>query len=201
MRKLLFLIITALFFTACGGGNSSSKPAVDYAGKLTAKIKKGAMANEKVTELAEKKGFYSNFPSSVGVKSQQVEVVFQEFAITNYELKDTGDEPSQKGQIMVKFILFGDKGAKAADPIKVGEYAPFKPDFNSNETPKVNLTVGDIQVITFEDSKETKSLSQQNPRTGSVKIESVTDGIVKGTIDLKELESSISGNFTATLKK
>lgn len=197
MKKIILILATALFLIACGGGNSAPQKTIDYSGKLTAKIKKGAMTTEKVSELAEKKGFYSNFPSSVGVKSQQVDVIFQEFSIANYELKDTGDEPSQKGQIMIKFILFGDKGAKDSDPIKVGNYEPFKAD----DISKVNMTVNDVRVITFEDAKDTKSLSAQNPRTGSVKIESVTDGIVKGSIDLKELESSISGNFTASLKK
>lgn len=197
MKKLILILAIALFLTACGGGSSSPQKTIDYSGKLTVKIKKGAMTTEKVSELAEKKGFYSNFPSSVGVKSQQVDVIFQEFAIANYELKDTGDEPSQKGQIMIKFILFGDKGAKDSDPIKAGNYEPFKAD----DISKVNMTVNDVRVITFEDAKDTKSLSAQNPRTGSVKIESVTDGIVKGSIGLKELESSISGNFTASLKK
>lgn len=197
MKKILFIAITTVFLMACGGSNVAPKPSVDYSGKLTAKIKKGAMTTEKVTELTEKKGLYESFPSSVGVKSQQVNVIFHKVAIANYDLKDASDEPSQKGQVMVTFMLFGEKDAKAVDPMKTGSYEPFKAD----DINKVNMTVSDVQVITFEDSKDTKTLSQQNPRTGSVKIESVTDGIVKGSIDLKELESSISGNFTATLQK
>ena len=155
------------------------------------------MVTEKVTELTEKKGLYESFPSSVGVKSQQVKVIFHKVAIANYELKDASDEPSQKGQVMVTFMLFGDKEAKAADLMKTGNYEPFKAD----DISKVNMTVSDVQVITFEEAKDTKSISAQNPRTGSVKIESVTDGIIKGTIDLTELSSNISGNFTATLQK
>lgn len=201
MKGLLFLTITALLLTSCGGNSTPSKPAVDYSGKLTAKIKKGGMAAEKVTELTEKKGLLESSASSVGVRSQQINVIFHKISIANYELKDASDEPTQKGQVMITFILYGDKDAKATDPIKVGEYAPFKPDFNSNEAPKANMTISDVQVITFEDAKDTKSLSQQNPRTGAVKIESVADGLVKGTIDLKELDSSVSGNFTVTSMK
>mgnify|MGYP001225715549 CR=1 FL=1 len=195
MKKLLILLVISLFLMACG--SSETKPAIDYSGKLTAKIKKGAMTTEKVTELTEKKGLFDSFPSSVGVKSEQVKVVFHQIYIANYELKDTNDEPTQKGQTMVKFTLFADKDAKEKDPIKVGTYEPFK----SDDISKVNMTVSDVQVMTFEDAKDTKSISAQSPRTGSVKIESVTDGIVKGTIDLTELSSNISGNFTATLKK
>ncbi|CAN5413368.1 hypothetical protein BH10ACI2_BH10ACI2_00680 [soil metagenome] len=189
MKKLLLMFCSALLFTACGGtgggGTSLNIKSDGQTMTLTAKTSGVDLGN-----------VISTSPGKPNLQTSNHSII-----ISNYDMDLTNLGTMRKpltaaDQIRLAISITGEAATNEKTPFKVGTYLV------SNEY--VN-DVRDVSVTTFADGKEKKidfdTMSSFSKLTGQVKITSVTDDSVSGTIDVTEGDKSVKGSFTAKLTK
>lgn len=187
MKKLLVLTLCLFGAFACGGtgGTSLAIKAGDKSVTLTGKASGVDLGN-----------VISTSPGQPNLQTSSHSII-----LANYDLDTTNLGTMRKpltapDQVRVIIGITGEAGTNEKTPFKVGTYAV------AND--KVNDVRG-VTISTFADGKEIKTdldtMSSSTKLTGEVKITSVTDDAVSGTIDVTEGSNSAKGNFTAKIKK
>ena len=190
--KTAYLILIALFLTACGGGaglgTSSSKLNVKVGGKdSTMEIKSGGV-------------YYGNVISTSPGKPP-IQTFSHSIFVANYEMDTTNGATMKKPmtapeQMRILISLQGEEGTKDDSPCKVGTYTLKAERFNKVST---------VMITTFADGKEKSdsfdTMSSMSKADGEVKITAVSADSVSGKVNLIEGDKSIKGTFTAVLPK
>ena len=188
MKKLLIITMCALFAAACGGGAGGSSLTVKSADKLMS-----FSAKSSSTDLG---NVIATSPGQPNLQTSSHTIY-----LANYEMDTTNVGTMRKpltagDQIRIEIGITGEAATNEKTPFKTGTYLV------SND--KIN-DVRYLKVTTFADGKESKidfdTMSSMSKLTGEVKITSVTDDAVSGSIDVTEGDKSVKGSFTAKTKK
>lgn len=190
MKKITLFAAIAAFTFACGGGAGG--------GGTSLTIKSGAqtMTLSGKTSGVDLGNVISTSPGKPNLQTSNHSIM-----IANYDMDMTNIGTMRKpltaaDQIRLAISITGDAATNEKTPFKVGTYLV------SNEY--VN-DVRDVTVTTFADGKEKRidfdTMSSSTKLIGEVKITSVTDDAVSGTIDVTEGDKSVKGSFTAKIKK
>jgi hypothetical protein len=181
--------LCALLITACGGVGGGGTSLVIKAGDKTTNFS----GKSSGTELG---NVISTSPGQPNLQTSSHKIY-----LANYEMDTTNVGTMRKpltaaDQIRVEIGITGEASTNEKTPFKVGTYTV------TND--KVNDVRG-LLVTTFTDGKESKidfdTMSSSSKMTGEVKISSVTDDSVSGTIDISEGDKSVKGSFTARIAK
>jgi hypothetical protein len=188
MNKV-YLILIALFLTACGDaglGSSLSKLNIKVGGRDSMmEVKSGGV-------------YYGNVISTSPGKPS-IQTFSHSIYLANYEMDTTNAATMKKPltapeQIRLQIGLQGEEGTKDDSPFKVGTYNLKAERFNKVST---------VRITTFADGKEKTddfdTMSSMSKAEGEVKITTVTLDSVNGEINVTEGDKTIKGTFTAKL--
>ena len=187
MKKLIIITMCALFAAACGGGSGSSLAIKSGDKSISFSAKSSS------TDLG---NVISTSPGKPDLQTSS-----HTLYLGNYEMDTTNVGTMRKpltaaDQIRIEIGITGEAATNEKTPFKTGTYAV------SND--KIN-DVRYLKVTTFADGKENKvdfdTMSSMSKLTGEVKITSVTETEVGGSIDVTEGDKSVKGSFTAKIKK
>ena len=183
MKRLLFIAMTTLLLTACGGAASSPKLEVNDGSKTsTLNLKSGEV-------------YYGNVISTYPGKPS-LQTFAHDIVLANYDIDQTNmHKPlTAPEQMRVEIQLTGEAGTKEDSPLKVGTYRVKSEAINR---------VRSIGIRTFADGKEVKTyfetMFSSSTADGEVTIKSITNDTVSGEMNLTEGTKSIKGTFTARL--
>lgn len=186
---LLAAVITLclLMSVACGGGNGTS---------LAIK------ASEKSLTLNGKaSGVDLGNVISTSPGKPQLQTSSHSIILANYDMDTTNLGTMRKpltaaDQIRLAIGITGEEATNEKTPFKVGTYLVANDKIND---------VRNLTISTFADGKESTitfdTMSSSTKMTGEVKITSVTDDAVSGSIDVTEGDKLVKGNFTAKIAK
>ncbi|MBK6722631.1 MAG: hypothetical protein IPG58_04940 [Acidobacteria bacterium] len=186
MRQFIVITMCALFLSACGGGGSSLA------------IKSGDKSMS-FSAKSSSTDFGNVIATSPGKPDLQTSV--HTIYLANYEMDTTNVGTMRKpltsaDQIRVEFSVTGEAATNEKTPFKIGTYAVTNDKIND---------IRYVKVTTFADGKENKidfdTMSSMSKITGEVKITSVTETELSGSIDITEGDKSVKGNFTAKIAK
>ncbi len=199
MKNLLFIAITALFLTACGGGAgilTSTAP-----GKLNLKFP--MVGKDIVKDVDLKDGAVSTRTIKPTDKST-LQIPTYEINLANFEIdgaKISDAFPKKDGDVRVTIQILGDKDSTEKSPVKEGTYNASQVADGENVYGKAWHVI----IRYFEEGKiKDTTLSANYPqgaRKGQVKINSVKDGKLSGEIDLSDDKVSVKGIFNEVLPK
>ncbi|MEQ1643203.1 MAG: hypothetical protein ABL959_07140 [Pyrinomonadaceae bacterium] len=187
MRKLIVITMCSLLISACGGGSGSSLA-----------IKSGDRSMS-FTAKSSSTDFGNVIATSPGKPDLQTSV--HTIYLANYEMDRTNVGTMRKpltsaDQIRVEFSVTGEAATNEKTPFKVGTYVVANDKIND---------IRYVKVTTFADGKENKidfdTMSSMSKITGEVKLTSVTETELSGSIDITEGDKSVKGNFTAKIAK
>jgi len=187
VKKLILVLCVSIGFTACGGGAGSS---------LTIKSGDKAISFSAKTSGTELGNVISTTPGQPSLQTSSHTIY-----LANYDMDTTNVGTMRKSltaadQIRVEIGITGESSTDQKTPFKAGTYAV------SND--KIN-DVRLLRVTTFADGKQNTidfdTMSSSTKMTGEVKITSVTDDAVSGSIDITEGDKSVKGSFTGKLTK
>jgi len=187
MKKLLVLTMCA-FLVACGAGGGGTS--------LTIKSGEKSMTFSGKSSGTDLGNVISTSPGQPNLQTSSHTIY-----LANYEMDTTNVGTMRKpltaaDQIRVEIGITGEAATDQKTPFKVGTYAVANDKTND---------VRHLLVTTFADGKENKidfdTMSSMSKLAGEVKITSVTDTDVSGTIDVTEGDRSIKGSFTAKIAK
>ena len=213
----LFVALLAVFVfaPACksggeGGGNSNGggtsdggKTVSNEPSKLTIKSQ-SLNEPEVVLELEGKKSVVKTEKIKLGYGNDAVEVLAHKLIIANFDFDPKAKfvKPTKNGEILISIPLFAAKDATESTPIASGTYQPVEDRKNAA------MKVGEIIVYYYKvenDVIKDKSfaIADMGIRNGSIKISSVSDVQIQGTIDDFGAGkfSNIKGVFNAAIVK
>jgi hypothetical protein len=159
---------------------------------------------EKVLELDGKKSVVVTEKMKLGYGSDAVEVLAHKLLIASYDFdpKSKSIQPKKEGDILITIPLFAAKDATETTPIATGTYQPIEDRKNAA------MKVGEIRVdyYTIENGvikQNAFAIADMGIRNGSIKINSVSDTQIQGTIDDFGAGqfSNIKGTFNAIIVK
>ena len=189
MKKLLIITMCALLAAACGGGAGGGSSLTIKSGDKSMNFS----AKSSSTDLG---NVIATSPGQPNLQTSSHTIY-----LANYEMDTTNVGTMRKpltaaDQIRVEIGITGEAATNEKTPFKTGTYLV------SND--KIN-DVRYLKVTTFADGKESKidfdTMSSMSKLTGEVKITSVTDDALSGSIDVSEGDKSVKGSFTAKMKK
>lgn len=191
MKK--YLIMIALFLTACGGaGTGTSSTGL---GKISAQYKTNYTNIEVKRDLEIKKGVVT--PQQIDL--DKTPIVRYIIDLTDFEYDaNSSEKPKDDKQTLITIELFGDSGGTKDTPLRTGTFEISSPGAKvGDKFGKINNVMATI----FKDGK-TDGYSFTFNAKGNVKINSVSGDTVTGEVDLtQENGGKIKGNFTAKMKK
>lgn len=189
MKKIFLILLTSLFFTACGGSGFTVK----YDGQ---QIPFEAKSSWITSQGANFGGKFEGEKDKHALRW----LVLRNF---DYEVKspyDTEGNPTTEGQVKLFFSIHEDSGTNPNTPIKVSTFS------GGNDGP---MSLEFVNVYIFRNGKVDSypvSLSGQGNRKDSeVKITSVTDDSISGEVIInvkaKDKELIVKGTFKAKIFK
>ena len=187
MKKLIIITMCALFAAACGGAGGSS---------LAIKSGDKSMSFSAKSSSTDLGNVISTSPGKPDLQTSSHTIYLANFDMDTTNVGTMRKPLTAADQIRVEIGVTGEAATNEKTPFKVGTYAV------SND--KIN-DVRYLKVTTFADGKENKvdfdTMSSMSKMAGEVKITSVTDTEISGTIDITEGDKSVKGSFTAKIKK
>lgn len=188
--QIILIIMTALFFMACGGGGKSEGGKLDVEkSEITVK----ADTVDKTFEPTSTWAYHSTktFSDSSGSSKSSITTV----VLANFELASEqafislGKQKLEKPeQIKVSFGFTGEKETSVDTPIKTGEYTAEADKFSKFETPTIYY---------FAEGNEKSVEFEQNTFKGKLTINKVSGTTISGSIDATDGKNTLKGNFSA----
>jgi hypothetical protein len=181
----LVIFVVSMFLAGCskGGGNdlhvkSSISGDKDVAVKSSytfAVTKTFTDINQKITTAATYNVYAASYDLDAG-----------NFAMTLQKPLTAED------QVRVEFSLVGEEGTNEKSALKTGTYSAKADKYMKVET---------VGIVTRRGSADSKNWLDRSTLTGEVKLTSVSDDSISGSIDVTAGESSVKGSFTAKILK
>lgn len=191
--QIILVVTTALFFMACGGGNSNGKSEDGKPVAEKSEITVKADGVEKTFEPTSTWAYHStkSFTDSSGASTSSITtIVLADFELDSEKAfislgKQKLDKPEQ---IKVMFGFTGEKDTKVETPIKAGEYAAEADKFSKVETPTIYY---------FADGQEKSVEFERNTFKGKLTINKVSGTTITGSIDVTDGKNTLKGSFSA----
>ncbi len=190
--SLLLVLTTMLFTFGCSWFKGAGNKLV-----LTYKTAKDSPPITK--EVSVKQSFMTSSEITTAANGQAARIVLYSIQLANYDASAATLEremPNTNDQIKVEIQVVGPGGTSASTALKIGTFPAAQVADGIDQFNKVL----NIKVSLFENGKvQDQGISVVNPRKGFVKINSVTDKLVSGEIDMSDDFRSVKGQFTATI--